>query len=128
MLIVYWTFGGIYTFLDVTNKPAALRRYKVQPGTNEPVDSARLIQVRKRKCVTNKTVITFLNNNCFIQVIICVIFNQIVVGLPTAYLMSKLMIWRGTPPFRELPTFHWVLAEMAFHILMEEVGFYYSHR
>lgn len=47
MFSVYWTFGGIYTFLDVTNKPSFLRRYKIQPGTNEPVDSGRLIQVNK---------------------------------------------------------------------------------
>lgn len=45
MFFTYWTFGGIYTILDVTNKPAALRRYKIQPGTNEPVDKGRLIQV-----------------------------------------------------------------------------------
>lgn len=45
-LIVYWLFGGFYTFMDITNKPAALRRYKIQPGTNEPVDRKKLIQVR----------------------------------------------------------------------------------
>lgn len=44
---VYWIFGGIYTFLDVTNKPSALRRYKIQPGTNEPVDRKRLMKVRE---------------------------------------------------------------------------------
>lgn len=44
----YWIVGTIYTILDVTNKPAALRRYKVQPGTNEPVDTKRLIQVSNR--------------------------------------------------------------------------------
>lgn len=42
---VYWLFGGIYTILDITNKPAALRRYKIQPGTNEPVDTRRLAKV-----------------------------------------------------------------------------------
>lgn len=43
--LVYWFFGGIYTILDITNKPAFLRRYKIQPGTNEPVDNARLMNV-----------------------------------------------------------------------------------
>lgn len=38
------------------------------------------------------------------------------------------MVWRGFPPLRELPTFHWVLYELAVHILVEEAGFYYSHR
>lgn len=58
---VYWLFGGIYTFLDVTNKPAALRRYKIQPGTNEPVDRRRLLKVpiagRQMKCLV-RTVIS----------------------------------------------------------------------
>lgn len=103
--VVYWVVGGIYTFLDVTNRPAALRRYKIQPGTNEPVDTRALCKV-----------------------IVQVLFNQIVVGLPVIYMSYYLMEWRGYPPVRELPTFHWVLAEIAFHILWEEIGFYYSHR
>ncbi|XP_034245791.1 fatty acid hydroxylase domain-containing protein 2 isoform X1 [Thrips palmi] len=104
-LTVYWLFGAVYTILDFTNKPAALRRYKIQPGTNEPVDKQRLLKV-----------------------IGCVLFNQTVVALPVSYVCFKLMEYRGYPPLRELPTFHWVLAEMAVHILLEEVGFYYSHR
>ncbi|XP_054288455.1 fatty acid hydroxylase domain-containing protein 2-like isoform X2 [Macrosteles quadrilineatus] len=104
-LSVYWTLGAIYTVLDVVNKPAALRRYKTQPGTNEPVETKKLIKV------------------------ICqVLFNQLVVGLPVAYLSYYLMMWRGGAPLRELPTFHWVLAELALFIIIEEIGFYYSHR
>lgn len=45
-ILVYWIFGGIYTFLDLTNRPKFLRRYKIQPGTNEPVEKSRLIKVR----------------------------------------------------------------------------------
>ncbi|KAK2581745.1 hypothetical protein KPH14_002226 [Odynerus spinipes] len=103
--VVYWIFGGIYTLLDVTNRPAALRRYKIQPGTNEPVDTKELCKV-----------------------IAQVLFNQIVVGLPIAYCSYHFMEWRGYPSVRELPTFHWVLVEIAIHILCEEIGFYYSHR
>lgn len=43
--IVYWGVGGLYTFMDVTNRPKFLRKYKVQPGANEPVDRDRLIKV-----------------------------------------------------------------------------------
>lgn len=103
--IVYWVFGGIYTILDITNKPAALRRYKIQPGTNEPVDSKELCKV-----------------------IAQVLFNQLIVSLPLSYVSYHLMEWRGYPSVRKLPTFHWVLAELAIHILFEEIGFYYSHR
>lgn len=104
-IVVYWVVGGIYTILDITNRPAALRRYKIQPGTNEPVDKRELCKV-----------------------IAQVLFNQIVVGFPVIYLSYYFMEWRGFPPVRELPTFHWVLAEIAIHILCEEIGFYYSHR
>ncbi|XP_056643685.1 fatty acid hydroxylase domain-containing protein 2 isoform X2 [Diorhabda sublineata] len=102
---VYWLFGGIYTFMDVTNLPSVIRRYKIQPGTNEPVDNKKLMHV-----------------------IYCVLFNQFVMGIPISFLMYWAMKWRGYPPLRELPTFHWVLFELAVHILTEEIGFYYSHR
>lgn len=42
---VYWILAGIYTIIDITKQPAALGRYKVQPGTNEQVDSKRLMKV-----------------------------------------------------------------------------------
>ncbi|XP_034482297.1 fatty acid hydroxylase domain-containing protein 2 [Drosophila innubila] len=104
-MIVYWTVGGIYTFMDLTNRPACLRKYKIQPGTNEPVEAGRLMKVIWR-----------------------VICNQIFVGIPLAYLSYKLMTVRGLSDIRELPTFHWVCFELTVCILMEELGFYYSHR
>lgn len=42
---VYWIFGAIYTLMDWTNKPAFLRRYKIQPNTNEPVETKKLAKV-----------------------------------------------------------------------------------
>lgn len=45
-MLVYWMFGGFYTFMDLTNCPAFLRKYKIQPGTNEPVERARLLKVK----------------------------------------------------------------------------------
>lgn len=104
-LAVYWIIGGMYTIMDITNKPAALRRYKIQPGTNEPVDPKRLMKV-----------------------IGWVLFNQTVVTLPLAHSSFQMRTWRGTPPLRELPMFHWVLVELAVNIIMVEIGFYYAHR
>ncbi|CAO1380280.1 unnamed protein product [Diamesa tonsa] len=103
--LVYWIFGAIYTIMDVTNKPAFIRRYKIQPGTNEPVETKRLIQV-----------------------IMTVIFNQICVGIPFALFSYYAMRLRGIPDVRELPKFHRVLFDLAICILVEEFGFYYSHR
>lgn len=45
----YWIIGGIFTFMDVTNKPQFLRKFKVQPKTNEPVDRKKLVKVSKLK-------------------------------------------------------------------------------
>lgn len=104
-MFVYWFFGGIYTIMDITNKPAFLRRYKVQPGTNEPVDKARLMRV--------------------IGVVLC---NQVLVGFPFAVVTFSMVKLRGYQDFRVLPAFHWVLLQLAICILVEEVGFYYSHR
>ena len=103
--LVYWLFGGLYTFMDLTSRPRALRRYKIQPGTNEPVSRGELLRVIGQ-----------------------VLFNQVAVGLPLAHLSYRLMQWRGFPALRQLPTFHGFIAEMAGLILFEELGFYYSHR
>lgn len=102
---IYWIFGAIYTIMDLTNKPKFLRRYKIQPATNEPVDTKKLIRV--------------------IAAVVC---NQIFVGVPFAILSFYIMKLRGMPDVRELPTFHWVLFEIGVCILVEEFGFYYSHR
>ena len=40
----------------------------------------------------------------------------------------RLLEARGYDSGRELPTFHWVLLEIAVCLLVEEVAFYYSHR
>ena len=59
---VYWILAGIYTIIDITKQPAALGRYKVQPGTNEQVDSKRLMKVCT-ECVYLKQI--YLNTNTF---------------------------------------------------------------
>ncbi|XP_039299931.1 uncharacterized protein LOC111047384 isoform X2 [Nilaparvata lugens] len=59
-----------------------------------------------------------------VMVIGSVVLNQIVVGLAVSYLsvlmcgIGVLMAWRGFSPLRQLPTFHWVCAELALHITL----------
>lgn len=123
--VLYWIAGMIYTSMDLINKPAALKRYKIQPGTNEPVETKRLIQV-----------------------IFQVIFNQTVVGYPFTLFSYYALQLRGAQKVRELPTFHRfvsqfqvtqkimltimfffrVLLELAVFLIVEEAAFYYSHR
>jgi methylsterol monooxygenase len=57
-----------------------------------------------------------------------VLFNQTVVTIPLAHSSYQMMLWRGFAPVRVLPTFHWVLVELAVNISMVEIGFYYGHR
>ena len=43
--VVYWGVGIFYIFMDMTLKPEVFRKYKIQPGTNEPVDTWKLMKV-----------------------------------------------------------------------------------
>lgn len=48
--LAYWIIGAVYTFVDLTGKPAFMRRYKIQEGTNEPVDREKLKKVSHHNC------------------------------------------------------------------------------
>ncbi|GAB6033249.1 hypothetical protein CHUAL_012851 [Chamberlinius hualienensis] len=101
--ILYWLIGGLYTVMDLTRKPSFLVRYKIQPDKS-------------------------LRAKDLLPVIYQVLFNQIVVGIPFTILAFYLMKMTGYTYTPELPTFHWVLLELLVFTIMEEVGFYYSHR
>jgi fatty acid hydroxylase domain-containing protein 2 len=103
---VYWIFGGIFTYMDLTLSPQALRKYKVQPQTHEPLDMKLLIHAVK-----------------------VILFNQFFVGVPLAYLAYLGRKAKGFPEdFRALPSFERVLLDLFVCILVDEIGFYYSHR
>ena len=42
---IYWFFGIIFMITDVSLKPLFIRKFKVQIGTNEPVDMKRISKV-----------------------------------------------------------------------------------
>lgn len=102
---LYWVVGSLFTLLDVTNRPSWLRKYKVQPGENEPVKFRRLASAIGQ-----------------------VVFNQIFVAFPVSFLCFWIMKSRGLPSVHTLPTFSRVLLELGVFIVIEEIGFYYSHR
>lgn len=56
-----------------------------------------------------------------------VLFNQFL-GLLLSFVTYPIYLWCGGSFGPELPTFQWVLVELLVFILVEEVGFYYSHR
>lgn len=102
----YWTWGSVYIVLDLTGW---LSRYKVQPGTNQPPEPSK-----------------------FAKMLMQVLFNQVVVGGLLAWLSCQAFIWLGANPdhetLRTMPTYTRVIAEVPFHIMSQEFGFYYSHR
>jgi len=102
---VYWFFGAIFTYTDITNRPKFLRRFKTQPGTNEPVDNKKLMNA-----------------------IGTVLFNQFCVQIPLSVLLFTVIDVSNMAPLRQLPTFPIVLRDLVVCILLTEVGFYYSHR
>jgi len=63
------------------------------------------------------------------QVIQQVLINQFFVGIPLVMLAYPLLKWRGcTTNIRILPTFHNIILDFLVFIVVEEVGFYYTHR
>ena len=55
---VWWTLGAIYSYFDITNKPDFIRKYKIQYGTNEPVDTRKFRKLIVTVFV-NQTVVLF---------------------------------------------------------------------
>ena len=57
------------------------------------------------------------------------LYNQTVVGLPMSVMIFCVMKWRGcscSPA--DMPTFPWSVVEVTIFTLVEEIGFYYTHR
>ena len=102
--LVFWSIGSIYCYFDVTTTPKFLRKYKIQPDTNEPVDPKK-----------------------FKNLIWTVLFNQTVVYIPILLLGHRALVWRGRPDVKILPDFQTVILEFFFCAIVEEVIFYYSH-
>lgn len=103
--VVYWGVGIFYTILDLTGKPAFALRYKIQDNAAYPVPLNHVLKVVHQ-----------------------VLINQILIGLPFGIFAYYLMEWRGYDSGKTLPTFQWCLFELILCVLMEEAGFYYSHR
>lgn len=101
----YWVVGGLYTLADLNSGQHFLRRYKTQPGTNQPTPARALI-----KCVA------------------VVHVNQLVLGLPFVEACRRALVLRGADFSPNLPSLPHVLLHLAVFTVIEEVLFYYFHR
>ncbi|KAH8386380.1 hypothetical protein KR093_000120 [Drosophila rubida] len=103
---VYWLYAAIFTLMDITNRPRFLRKYKIQPGQNEPVHLGRLWQAIK-----------------------VVLINLTVVNLVTIWLLFELVLTHyNSHDIRELPSFGRVVRDFVVLVVLEEFMFYYAHR
>ena len=42
---IYWISAGVYAFMDFTQKPKFLMKYKIQPDKNVPLDAKLFMKV-----------------------------------------------------------------------------------
>lgn len=103
--VTYWLPGAFFILLDLVVWPEALRQYKVQPGTNEPV-----------------------SNRALIKAILVVNFNHVVLALPFLWGCYQLMVLRGADLTPVLPSLPRVVFDILVSLLLKEFVFYYLHR
>ncbi|XP_046641130.1 fatty acid hydroxylase domain-containing protein 2-like [Daphnia pulicaria] len=104
--IPFWSFGILFMFVDYYNWPRWTRKYKLQPGTHEPVDLNRLKET--------------------IQV---VLINQWSVSFPlliSSYFMKKFT--NTMPVIDDLPSLQRFIIDFIIFIIVDEIGLYYVHR
>lgn len=92
--------------VDFTGYPKWMKKYKTQPGKNEPVDSGKL-----RNAIGTALI------------------NQLLVGIPVTAILNLIKTWNGFSYAPDnLPSVLTVIVHLAAFVVFEEIGFYYSHR
>ncbi|XP_046460625.1 fatty acid hydroxylase domain-containing protein 2-like [Daphnia pulex] len=103
-IVLYWTVGLALLFLEMSDWPKWLNRYKIQPTVT--VDKKRL------------TSLIALN-----------LFNQFFVAVPFSIVGYYVLKFQGTsPPIRELPTLMRLVVSLAIFVVLQEIFAYYTHR
>jgi methylsterol monooxygenase len=100
-MFVFWTYCGILHALDLRS-PAWIRRYKVQPTKNAPLDPVRLWKGIR-----------------------LVLFNQLCISVPLTALVFPFFADRIDAP---LPDLSGVALHLTAAVVAEEIVFYYGHR
>lgn len=100
--VFYFGYGGLFVLMDLTNKPKFMRKYKTQPGTNEPLSWEKAWQVLK-----------------------VVVFNHAVIGIIMTY---GLYLYMKDIDVRVLPSFTTMVMHIIGCAFLQDLAFYYSHR
>ena len=95
-------------YFDLSLAPEWIRQYKIQPGTNEPIDRTKLKYARSLGCFP----LYFMNSRKLLMV---VGFNWTVLYPIFSYYMYFLHEWRGISDLRFLVT----VITMSLHLLLQ---------
>ena len=104
-LIVFLVGNTFFAFLDLTGKPAALLKYRIQEEKTVPVSWKKYKKSLK-----------------------WIALNIFVVGPAFNVVVYPLTVWRGNECGLELPSFLTTVWHFFCYIVVEEIGFYYWHR
>ncbi|XP_049535307.1 fatty acid hydroxylase domain-containing protein 2-like isoform X3 [Anopheles darlingi] len=103
---LYWVLGSFFVFVDFFQWPLFLRKYKNQPGVNEPLKWSDLRKIVKT-----------------------VLINQFLISVPITFFGFRALLAAGEIiSVRQLPTFFEVIRDLIISAIGWELGFYYSHR
>ena len=105
--IIIFGYGGLYVLMDLTEHPRFLRRYKVQEGTNTPMDMGKFKRLLPR-----------------------VLFNQLIINTVANIALYGCQFYMHGPShqsIRELPSIAEALTHLTVSILLAEIIFFYSH-
>eukprot|EP00128_Syssomonas_multiformis_P013792 Colp12_sorted_trinity150504_noHs@12366 len=103
-MVWFWSLNAFLIWADF-KQPKWIMKYKVQPSANVPLDRTRFWKAVRR-----------------------VLENQLIWMTLFGLAVYPLMVWRGINHLLPLPSFLTVIRDFAGYAVIEEIGFYYSHR
>lgn len=103
--LAFWTPSLLFLVLDLSGQPVFLLRYKTQSDVNVPLDWALFVKGFKR-----------------------VAFNFFILNSAVGYVTFPIFRYTSGSFDRPLPNLAEIICHLICFVLIEEVGFYYSHR
>ncbi|XP_077984379.1 fatty acid hydroxylase domain-containing protein 2-like [Glandiceps talaboti] len=99
----FWGMCFLFLYVDITGKPAFLAKYKIQP--KEKLDLKQLYRAMP-----------------------IIMFNQLGLSIPSFFAWYYIARWRGCSFGYDVPSLWEITRDVAVAQLIQEIGFYYSHR
>ncbi|XP_023244092.1 fatty acid hydroxylase domain-containing protein 2-like [Centruroides sculpturatus] len=103
--LLYFTIGLMFTYTDVTGKPEALVRLRIQNTNAFPVKMSTVYRVVKQVSV-----------------------NHFLITFPFIHFGHKLLKWRGIESVETIPSVRSIIVDLMFYYIIYEFLFYYIHR